>query len=98
LREVTTLKKVYEKPDIVFDNFKMSSNIAACAVPVNWNQGTCGKQTTGGITIFASAASGLLEEVCNYDVDIMHNIDIQTQDWNGYCYHVPYEEGALFRS
>jgi hypothetical protein len=39
-----------------------------------------------------------MEEVCNYDVDIMHNIDIQTQDWNGYCYHVPYEEGALFRS
>lgn len=98
LREVTILKKIYSKPDIVFDDFKMCANIAWCAKPVNFYRGTCGIEMTGGITVFGSSASGIDDSVCNFDVDEMFGVDIVNEDWNGLCYHVPTADGSMFYS
>lgn len=92
------MKKTYGKPDIVFDNFSMCSSIAWCAEPVGAFRGTCGKKITSTITIFASAASGIGESVCNVDVDTKYNINIETDAYDGWCYHVPTEDGSLFHS
>lgn len=77
------MKKTYVKPMIVFEDFKISSNIAnSCETRVSANKNTCGI-TVGNITYFA------LEGVCTTDGD---NLDPE------FCQHVPLEDNRLFGS
>lgn len=81
------MKKAYSKPQILFEDFTLSTNIAAgCEVRVEGHSsGTCGYKMGGGIVVFVSAETG-----CN-----THEPD---GDLNGLCYHVPIETNNLFNS
>lgn len=80
------MKRMYDKPQIVFDSFELSQSIAAgCELFSNiaWQQ--CPVDVGGSFgTIFT------LEEICN-----------RTPDDNEYkeiCYDVPFEENMVFSS
>lgn len=80
------MKKVYEKPAIVFEAFSLSTAIAgSCGVTTNTpSSGSCGIEF-GGDMIFLSEMTGCSEEV----------------DDNGeykICYHVPTDGNNLFNS
>ena len=82
------MKKVYEKPAIVFESFTMSTNIASgCENPTNlpsWNQ--CGLDFSG-LMVFMTGMTG-----CE---DIQVN---EGDSFDGICYHVPTEGNNLFTS
>ncbi len=89
------MKKVYEKPQIVFESFEMSSSIAAgCEfTDVNATQGVCAYLTRYGnryVTIFTS------------DVGACHTTEqgggVQEDGYNRICYHVPNDNNDLFNS
>lgn len=87
------MKKVYEKPQFMFESFEMSTNIASgCQhtnVTYSSGQTGCGYQVGGDrfnneTTIFTSEVS------CE-----------ATQDdgvYNGICYHVPTAGNNIFNS
>lgn len=79
-------KKEYTKPQIIFENFSLSTSIAAgCELETNhFSKGeACGYPTRGGI-VFVEGTQ------CNsYPQD---------GAYNGFCYHVPHESSNLFNS
>lgn len=78
-------KRNYSKPQIVYESFELSSNIAAsCTVIVNSADiATCAKgQDIGGVTVFGSTA----------------NCDYVPEDMDKFCYHVPINDGSAFSS
>lgn len=81
------MKKMYYKPEILFENFVMSTNIAGdCGTLINnASYETCAYITRSGHHVFTS----------NYGVCTTTEDD---GDYNGICYHVPVEAEALFNS
>lgn len=80
------MKKEYVKPIVVFEDFSMSKNIAAgCELdtPLPSSVDGCGYPTRGG-NVFLEGTQ----------------CDVYPQDgmYNGFCYHVPYENNNLFNS
>lgn len=86
------MKKTYSKPDIVFENFAMSTNIAGdCESFVgNPAKGTCAVIGSGDIYMFSTAVSQ-----CDYTPEGMGG---KADEWDGFCYHVPTEYNNLFNS
>ncbi len=86
------MKKVYTAPQILFESFTMSTNIAAgCeAIVGNPSKNTCAysyeDEFAGPVSIFTSQVSGCLVT------------EVQEDGYNGFCYHVPNEEFNLFAS
>lgn len=81
------MKKVYSKPEIVFESFTMNSNIAACAEKTDSPaKGSCGIVYTPTITVFVSESTG-----CNF-------WDETPEEHDGICYHNPSEDTRLFGS
>lgn len=81
------MKKTYEKPQIFFENFALSTNIATgCERLVNNPlQGTCAVIGSGNIAMFDNTISA-----CDYE---------QSNDmYDGFCYHVPIDTNNLFNS
>lgn len=86
------MRKTYEKPIIVFESFKMSTNIAAgCQLTnVTLSSGVhgCGYQVGDGrfdnTVVFTSAMECMTTE--------------DDGDYNGICYHVPTDGHSLFTS
>lgn len=80
------MKKPYSMPDILFEDFSLSSSIAAgCDRKVNGpSQGNCGFKF-GDAIIYMSAQYGCTE----YYGDGLYN---------GWCYHNPTETNKLFNS
>lgn len=72
-----SMKKQYVKPELYFENFQLSTSIAACDNQANHGQGTCPYEITGGRNVFISATTGCL--------------DITAPDGNhgSLCYHNP---------
>lgn len=93
LRGVTTLKKTYGKPDIIFDNFQMESSIGACAKRTGPRPDECGVVWAPPDTLFAEQA-GIDTNACSIDVEI----DVDNESYNGLCYHVPFDGMNLFTS
>lgn len=87
------MKKTYSKPEIVFESFSLSQNIAAgCEVKTNTpSQSECGIDF-GGSMLFVDGMNGM-----NGCKDIA--VDNVGGDgvYNGICYHVPTGEN-LFNS
>lgn len=83
------MKRAYVKPQILFENFALSTNIASgCGVISDLqSSGTCGYNFSG-LMVFLSGLSG-----CG-DIEI----DPDMGDFNGICYHVPTETNSLFNS
>ena len=85
------MKKVYEKPVILFENFSLSTSIAGdCETPFvnNATKGTCGVPTSAPhLTVFTDESTGCT--IPDSDNDDMYG---------GLCYHVPTEYNNLFNS
>lgn len=80
------MKKTYVKPELYFESFELSSNIASgCAKPTGHAEYVCPYTLATGKKIFASESEGC---------------QILTQDGSGYslCYHNPTEGSNLFSS
>lgn len=83
------MKKVYGKPDIIFENFALSTNISAGCDYIITNQvlDVCG-MNSGRNVIFINGVQG-----CSTVVE-----DNSEAENDGWCYHVPIETKHLFNS
>lgn len=86
------MKKIYEKPQIVFESFIMSTNIAAGCEEIvrTFDKGTCAIVGTGNVSVFSGTMN-----ICDFTPTDLGNPD---DTWNGFCYHVPSERSNLFNS
>lgn len=82
------MKKIYSKPDIVFESFSLCTSIAGPCGIKTWTpvHGTCAFDFAGE-TVFTSSVSG-----CQG-----HTI-VDSGEYNGICYHVPAGSNGLFNS
>lgn len=87
------MKKKYIKPQIYFEDFSPSTNIAGDCEGIvgNASKGTCAVLGTGGIDIF----DGEVGAVCVYTPT---DLGGKEDEWDGACYHVPTEYNNLFNS
>lgn len=85
------MKKTYEKPQIMFEDFTLSTNIAAgCEVKTDTQaNGTCAYTTVdeflGAVNIFLEGISACTTKAAG-------------GEYNGFCYHNPYDSNNLFNS
>lgn len=81
------MKKLYSKPEIMFEDFTLSENIAGdCERKVgNPSKDQCAYESTGGITTFTATLTGC---------------DFTPSDGmaDGFCYHIPDADHNLFNS
>ena len=85
------MKKVYTAPQILFESFTMSTNIAGdCESFVNNpTKGTCGVLGSApGMNLFLSTVTGA--DGCQ--------IYVTETDTDAFCYHAPTEYNNLFNS
>ena len=82
------MKKTYTKPEIIFEDFTASTNIAAgCEGPaVGHAKDSCFIQGTGNIRIFDDGMNQ-----CEYT-------PFPGDPYDGYCYHTPTDSNNLFNS
>lgn len=81
------MKRVYTKPDVVFESFSLSSSITAnCAKEANFSSGQCGFEYTDEMTIFMNSIQG-----CTF-------IESDGNWQDRVCYHNPYDWNNLFNS
>lgn len=83
------MKKAYSKPEIFFEDFTLTTNIAGTCehktnTPSSWQ---CGVESSG-IKVFLEGMTG-----CEFAVGAAGG----DGEFNGICYHVPYGEN-LFNS
>lgn len=83
------MKREYQKPEIVFESFALSTNIAAsCAIDADQaSRGSCGYLLPGVGVVFNSNLTGCVVKV-RADKGVGNEL----------CYHVPTETKALFNS
>lgn len=88
------MKKVYSKPEIVFENFSLTTSIAGdCDVKTaTWgmNNEDCAMDFSG-IPVFLSGMN-----ICETGIAV-ENMG-GDGDFNGICYHVPVDSNNLFNS
>lgn len=91
MKEAISLKKLYSKPKILFEDFALNTNVAGSCerVITTQSQGVCGIPYNGWMTIFSNGID-----------DCMIEVEDGTADYgnDGYCYHVPSELYSLFQS
>ncbi len=78
------MKKTYNKPQIVFESFEITTSIAAGCMfltDTKSDSNSC-SYTENGVTIFTS------KDVCGMD----------DTDAKGFCYHVPTDSYVIFNS
>ena len=83
------MKKCYSKPQIMFEDFSVSTNIATdCKTQVLSVPGSCGVEFIPGVmTIF-------LENVSGCDVQIVDG----SPEYDGICYYNPTPSNSVFNS
>lgn len=87
------MKKSYSKPDIVFENFSLSTNVAAtaCAHAVqSFAEGHCG--------IMFGDRMVFLDGIAGCETKGAYIIEDGSPIANYLCYHVPTAPNALFHS
>lgn len=79
------MKKIYTKPQIAYESFELSENIAMCElITSNQERYTCSVfDPETGWTIFNSSASGCIQTPA---------------DGENICYEVPFEDYNVFIS
>ena len=88
------MKKRYEKPQIVFEDFTLSTNIAGnCEMIVdNPVKGSCGiPGSMPGANLFSAGVVG--DDGCRIDW-----AGLMGDNYDGFCYHVPTDSKNLFNS
>lgn len=85
------MKKAYAKPEIVFESFTLSTNIAGDCETITSLQSRdiCGYPTRGGV-VFVDSSMG-----CTVNAPI---VDGEAIYGDRICYHVPIESSNLFNS
>ena len=85
------MKKRYQKPEVYFEDFELSANIATgCEFKSNhWKDG-CGYDLVGGRVVFLDGV-----QVCNVTPPPDGDKDAP---FYGICYHVPTDTTNLFTS
>lgn len=81
------MKKVYSKPEIMFEDFTLSSSIASCDVQAESTMDQCAVEFVPGVSYI------FLEGMNICDVPI---VDGSGED--GVCYHNPTPGNNLFNS
>ena len=86
------MKKTYTKPEISFESFLMSTNIAGdCEKKTNLpSNTTCGMKLEGLGVVFTTTMNGCT----GYKVEM----EMENAQLNGVCYHVPNPDNNLFNS
>lgn len=83
------MKKVYSAPEILFESFTMSTNIAG---DCEWKPDTANNYNNCGINF-----SGVI--IFGSDLTGCTGIQIAPGDkWDSICYHVPSESSNIFNS
>lgn len=84
------MKKTYVKPQILFENFSLDTNIAGDCESIVGNpaKDTCGVPGSDGSSLFSTSVSG-----CDFDWD-----GLAGDNYDGFCYHAPTDENNLFNS
>ncbi len=86
------MKKVYTAPDVFYEDFSITTNIAsACEVETNSAKWVCGYEYDPTLTIFTSSIAN-----CTEDGGVVG--EGSDASWNGLCYHVPFDDYNLFNS
>ena len=88
------MKKAYTKPEIAYESFMMSTNIAGdCegATPSNYSNYNSCALLVSGVFVFLDSLTG-----CNKESDYIQIGDLD--QYNGYCYHTPTETTNIFNS
>lgn len=82
--------KAYSKPNIVFEDFSLSTSIADnCSLKTNTlHQWSCAVQF-GSMKVFTVSVVGCTESGC---------IAVNSDEFNGLCYHVPTNGRNVFMS
>ena len=85
------MKRTYSKPEIMFESFTLSTNIAGDCERIvgNPTKGSCGVPGSApGINVFTS------------DMDGANGCTVPnfTDELDGYCYHTPESNYTLFNS
>ncbi len=75
----------YTKPEIFFEDFTLSTNIAACAVSTNFSKDDCSYFDSSLGYLFLSGIPSCIEHV-------------EDDGTSGFCYHVPTDSQSLFSS
>lgn len=86
------MKKAYVKPEIMFENFSLSTNIAGDCESIvgNASKGVCAVLGTGDVAIFSETMNA-----CDYTTESRGNA---SDTYDGFCYHVPTSDKTLFNS
>ena len=84
------MNKTYTKPDIMFEDFSLSTSIADnCSVKtMTAHQWSCAVQF-GTMKVFTSEVIGCRQAGCTI---------IESGEFNGLCYHVPTNSKNIFMS
>lgn len=81
------MKKQYKKPLVLFDNFSLSTNIAAgCEYSTNFAMNQCGYKFAPGVIVFTEENTGCGKKV------------LADENYNGICYHNPSDANNLYSS
>ena len=81
------MKKSYVKPQVFFEDFHLSTSIAAgCEYTTNHAMNVCVYEITGGRNVFVDERTS-----CN-------DIKAPGGDYGAVCYHVPSDTSNLFTS
>ena len=85
------MKKTYEKPQIMFESFTLSTNIAGDCEVKTWEptNSDCGMKFSDGLYLFIEGVTGCSVPVVDGTVG--------NDDFNTICYHVPFGNN-LFNS
>lgn len=79
------MKKVYEKPEILFESFSLSTSISkGCEIKTD-------SQSYGVCTIGTG-------EIAMFDGAVPNCVYTPGEEYDGPCYHVPIESENLFNS
>ena len=94
----SALKRIYQKPDICFDNFEMCTDIAGSSsyITNTPTRGGCGLEYSNTITIFIEGVGA-----CNFKPPVTggsNTSGVMDGEYNGICYHVPAGTNSLFGS
>lgn len=78
------MKKTYVKPEVYFESFELSANIATgCEISINHTVGACWQGVEG------------FQE---FKIFVESNSCKTTPDENGLCYHSPTDANNIFTS
>ena len=88
------MRKAYSKPEIVFEDFTLSTGIAAgCEIVTNQEMYKCTYQVGRG----SNTKNVFTSDFCEWSEGVIYEAD-GTPSYNGVCYHVPIESNNLFTS